>query len=82
MYLTLLAETGLLGFSFFLIFIILLAKKALRRISTLAGIDRWRSACFLAGFAGMLACFSTFDGLYWIMPAYVCWMYAGIIDSA
>jgi O-antigen ligase len=82
MYVTILAETGLVGFTGFLVFILFLFRRIKRRlIIKAAGDDRVLLVTFLAGFVGMLCAFVTYDGLYWFAPTYLFWGYAGILSS-
>lgn len=81
-YILLLAETGLVGFAGFILFIFSLFKNTWRRLrSVLEYEDRLLTAGFLSGFIGILCTFLTYDGLYWIAPSYLFWSYAGILSS-
>lgn len=82
MYITILAETGLVGFGGFLLFIYFLFKRVWKSLK-LPGENENRLflVCFLAGFVGIICTFLTYDGLYWNTPAYLFWTYAGIISS-
>jgi len=82
MHITFLAETGLLGFGSFLIFVISLLKKVSISLKLTSSYeDKLFLLCFLSGFSAILAIFLTYDVLYWIAPSYLFWSYAGILSS-
>ena len=79
MYLTILAETGLVGFSGFVLFISFLFKRIWQKLkSESKNEDKLFLVCFFSGLIGMMCGFLTYDGLYWIAPSYLFWSYAGI----
>ncbi|MFH0790931.1 MAG: O-antigen ligase family protein [Candidatus Omnitrophota bacterium] len=80
MYLTILAETGLIGFTGFALFIFSLLKQAGLKLKLMAeNKDKILPVCFLSGFVAIMCAFLTYDGLYWIAPSYLFWSYAGIL---
>lgn len=82
MYFTILAETGLIGFAGFVLFILSLLKQAgLRLKSMVKNKDNILFLCFLSGFIAIMCAFLTYDGLYWIAPSYLFWSYAGILSK-
>lgn len=82
MYITLLAETGLIGFAVFILFICSLFKQIKMRLKSLSGNEnRLLLICFLSGLIGIMCSFLTYDGLYWRTPSYLFWSYAGILSS-
>jgi len=83
MYLTLLAETGLVGFFAFIAFIGCLFKR-IKNSLTQSFVNperRMLIVCFLAGLIGNLGSFLTYDMLYWAVPACLFWFYSGILSS-
>lgn len=82
MYLTLLAETGIIGAAGFIIFLYSVFKKSVFSIkSACSSRNRLLVVCFLTGFVGISASFLTYDGLYWASPGYLFWAYAGVLSS-
>ena len=82
MYVTILAETGIIGFGGFIFFIINAFKNAWKALKVRLTSDEGLLLLgFFAGFCGMMATFLTYDGLYWTAPAYMFWAYAGILAS-
>lgn len=82
MYITLLTETGIIGFSGFLVFIYFLFARIRNRLRmSLENADKLLLVSFLSGFTGILCSFLTYDGLYWVAPSYLFWSYAGILSS-
>jgi len=82
MYVTILAETGIIGFTGFLVFIGGIFKNAYRSLK--AGLSDTKNLPllgFFAGFCAMMCSFLTYDGLYWTAPSYMFWLYAGIISK-
>ena len=67
MYLTILAETGIIGFSGFLILILSLLKKGLKQLRTLKYNDSERQwlAVFLSGFVGLSINLAGYELFYW-----------------
>lgn len=81
MYITLLAETGIIGFLGFMFFVFFLLKRAWASLKSALGYEnRLILLSFLSGFAGMMCTFLTYDGLYWSAPGYLFWAYAGILS--
>jgi O-antigen ligase len=81
MYLAILAETGLIGFGGFSIFIYFLFKRIRSKLREIPdGENRMFLVIFLSGFLGIMATFLTYDGLYWPSPGYLFWSYAGILS--
>jgi len=79
-YVLLLTETGIVGFTGFALFVYFLFKKIICRLKSLPkNEDRLLLAGFLSGFVGILFAFLTYDALYWTAPAYLFWSYAGIL---
>lgn len=83
MYLTLLSETGLIGFTAFSAFIYCLFKRIKNSLvkSFITPERRMLIVCFLAGLAGNMGTFLTYDTLYWVSPAYLFWSYSGILSA-
>jgi O-antigen ligase len=82
MFLTILAETGLVGFTGFCLFVVSLFKRigvSLKR--TMDHENKLLLACFLSGLIGIMCTFLTYDVLYWTAPSYLFWSYAGILAS-
>lgn len=80
MYLTILAETGLIGFSGFTLFIFSLLKQIGLKLKSVVE-NKIVPLCFLSGFIGIMCAFLTYDGLFWTAPSYLFWSYAGILFS-
>jgi len=81
MYITILTETGIIGFSGFLVFISFLFIRIRNRLKMLLkNEDKLLLVSFLAGFIGILCSFLTYDGFYWVAPSYLFWSYAGILS--
>ena len=77
MFLTILAETGLVGFIGFCLFVVSLFKRiwvSLKR--TLDHENKLLLACFLSGLIGIMGTFLTYDVLYWTAPSYLFWSYS------
>jgi len=82
MFMTMLAETGMIGFGSFLFFIFYLFKKLkINLLLILKPKDRLMIICFFSGLIGILCTFFTYDGLYWSAPNLLFWCYAGILAS-
>lgn len=78
MYLSILAESGILGFSTFIFFLILLFKSALTRISKItekAGKEFLIAS--LCGVIGLLISMNTYDLFYWSNPLLLFWFLVG-----
>lgn len=82
MYLSILAETGLLGFSTFMLFLFLLFKKSsvLLKLIKDTKEKEFLIAC-ICGIVGLLVSMNTYDLLYWINPFLLFWFLAGIHSS-
>ncbi len=82
MYMTILAETGVIGFGAFMLFLFLLFKRILIRLNSIS-IDENKifMLAFFSGLIGIMGTFLTYDVLYWIAPSYLFWSYAGILSS-
>lgn len=81
MYVTILTETGIAGFSGFLLFIFFIFKRVRDKLNIVpSGKEKFLLVSFLAGFIAILCSFLTYDGLYWVAPAYLFWSYAGILS--
>ncbi len=67
MYLTLLAETGIVGFAGFLLFIFALIKKAWRKIRTLdyKSLERQQLVIVLSAIIGLLVNMGAYELFYW-----------------
>lgn len=77
MYITILTETGIIGFGGFLVFISFHFTRIRKRLKN---ENKLLLVSFLSGFIGMLCSFLTYDGLYWVAPSYLFWSYAGILS--
>ncbi len=81
-YLLFLAETGIIGFLGFILFIGYLLKKGFRYFySGRAENNKNTLIAILAGFVGLLINMNTYDLLYWITPLFLFSMLAGMISS-
>ncbi|MBU1125808.1 MAG: O-antigen ligase family protein [Candidatus Omnitrophica bacterium] len=80
MFLTFLAETGVVGFVAFVGFVVALLIKAYKKIVSGQGKEYVR-LFFFAGFCGFLCNFLTYDTLYWMGPNYLFWWYTGILSA-
>jgi len=81
MYIALLAETGLVGFAGFILFISCAFRRILKKLKMVSGHEaRLLLAGFLSGFVAILCTFLTYDALYWTAPSYLFWSYAGILS--
>ena len=82
MYVTIVAETGLIGCAAFFIFIYSIIKNTLIKLKkALLSENRLLLLGFFAGFIGIMCAFLTYDGLYWTAPCYLFWYYAGVLSS-
>ena len=82
MYISIVAETGLIGCAAFFVFIYSIIKNTLIKLKkALLSEDRLLLLGFFAGFAGIMCTFLTYDGLYWTTPCYLFWYYAGVLSS-
>lgn len=79
MYLSLLAETGFLGFASFSIFVFLLIRKGISALKALPPSDKVFLRLLLYGFVAILINMMGYDFLYWRMPLYFFSFYAGVI---
>ena len=82
MYVTILAETGLIGCAAFFIFIYSVIKNTLIKLKeALFNESRLILLRFFVGFVGIMCTFLTYDGLYWTAPCYLFWYYTGVLSS-
>lgn len=82
MYLSLLTETGILGLSSFLFFIILVIIDGNRNLKIIQDKnDKKFLKLMVCGFIALLINMMGYDFLYWRMPLYFFCMYIGIINS-
>ncbi|MFN7170146.1 MAG: hypothetical protein ACK4NT_02750, partial [Candidatus Omnitrophota bacterium] len=79
MYLTIFAETGLLGLFCFLFFISGLLRRAVRTLRIIAQEEREFLFILICGFIAILFNMASYDLFYWHMPLYFFWIYAGLI---
>lgn len=79
MYITMLAETGLIGFGGFILFIYFIFKQVNISLK-LRSENKLFLICFLSGFIGIMCTFLTYEVLYWTAPSYLFWGYAGILS--
>lgn len=77
-YLMYLAETGIIGFTGFVVFLGGLVNKAKVYYNTTSAYAQ-ASFALLVGFAGLLANLASFDGFLWKTPLYLFWIFAGLI---
>ncbi len=81
MYLTILAETGIIGFGGFMFFLYSIFKNIYRVLKVnLDNQNRFLLVGFFSGFIGIMCTFLTYDTLYWTAPSYIFWSYAGILS--
>ncbi|HAZ10974.1 MAG: hypothetical protein A2047_00335 [Omnitrophica bacterium GWA2_41_15] len=81
MYITILAEAGIVGLGGFLIFIFSILKRSCLKLkANLTRDNRLLLIGFLSGLAGIMCTFLTYDTLYWIVPSYIFWSYTGILS--
>lgn len=82
MYLTILAEFGIVGGFGFMVFLVSVVKKALSSIKkSVPNNTRIITISFFSGIMGVLVSFFTYDGLYWSAPGYLFWTYAGVLSG-
>lgn len=80
MYLTIFAETGLVGSICFLLFICQLLRQEWRALKVIVSReDQEFLFILLCGFIGLLVNMASYDLFYWYMPLYFFWIYAGAI---
>jgi O-antigen ligase len=82
MYLSMLAETGILGIASFFIFLFLLYKKVifvLKRIKD--SYQRNTVISCISGITGLLISMSTYDLFYWLNPTLLLWFLVALIRS-
>ena len=78
MYFSILAETGLLGFSSFILLLFLLFKNSLVSIKKIENIkERAFLAANLSAIVGLLVSMNTYDLFYWIAPSLLFWFLIG-----
>lgn len=82
MYLSILAETGLLGFISFISFLFLLFNKSLNYFNRVNDLTKKRFliVCFCS-IIGLLITMNCYDMLYWINPLLLFWFLVGILGS-
>ncbi|MBN1869564.1 MAG: O-antigen ligase family protein [Candidatus Omnitrophica bacterium] len=81
-YATILAETGIVGFSAFLLMIGALFRRIWLKLRILQNSEnRLYLTCFAAGLAGIMVSFLTYDGLFWVAPSFMFWSYCGIVSA-
>jgi O-antigen ligase len=78
-YLMHLAETGLIGFTGLILFLINIFKKAVSFYKRMEGDNKDMSFALILGFTGLLINLASFDGFLWRTPFYLFWMLAGAI---
>jgi len=76
MYLMLAAETGLIGFAFFILMMTILLVSVFRKVKR-NGDDLPLDRAILAGTAGLLLHMLFYDLLYWYVPASLFWILIG-----
>ncbi|MCU0666411.1 MAG: O-antigen ligase family protein [Candidatus Omnitrophica bacterium] len=76
-YLMHLAETGLIGFTGLVLFLIHIVKKAAGSYKKMAGDNKDMFFALILGFTGLLINMATFDGFLWWTPFYLFWALAG-----
>lgn len=82
MYLTILAETGVITFISFGVFIYALVKKALMALKKMRdSSEKILLSAALVSFIGALIHNLSYDSFYWSAPLIVFWMLAGMITS-
>ncbi len=82
MYLSILAETGLLGFVSFLLFLLLLFKKGftfLKKIND--NLRKEFLIVILCGIIGLLFSMNTYDLFYWMNPMLLLWFLIGTLRA-
>ena len=78
MYFSLLAETGLLGFSSFILFLLLLFKDSWGKIKKMENEkEKTFLAANLSAIIGLLVSMNTYDLLQWITPSLLFWFLIG-----
>jgi len=83
MYLSILAETGGVGFLSFMLFLLLLFKRGLRRLKGIKdNKEKHFLICCMSGVIALLISMNTYDLLYWINPFLLFWFLIGLISSA
>jgi len=82
MFLTLAAETGVIGTAGFILFIIALFCRAAYALNMLNDYNRRIILSgFISGLLGILCMFLTYDVLYWASPCIFFWTYCGIVSA-
>ncbi|MCU0666412.1 MAG: O-antigen ligase family protein [Candidatus Omnitrophica bacterium] len=82
MYLSILGETGLLGFFTFILFMARLLKMGFKFLKFGGNNENKEIALFLlTAICGMLLSMANYDALYWTVPFYLFWIYCGMLAS-
>ncbi len=83
MYLTLLAETGIFGFTGFLIFILYLFREGIRSLHKLnQGVRKEMLMVGLSALLGLLVNMSGYELFYWHIPFYLFCLLCGLVISS
>ncbi len=82
MYLTILTETGLIGFISFITFILVLIKKAINKLKNIeSGSKKLLVETIFVSIASVLIHNLSYDSFYWSSPLIVFWMLAGALSN-
>lgn len=82
MYLSILGETGLLGFFAFILFMAKLLKASFKFLKFGGDNENKEIVLFLlTAICGMLLSMANYDTLYWTVPFYMFWIYCGMLAS-
>lgn len=81
-YLMHLAETGLIGFTGMLLFLINIFKKIVRLYKEIEGESKGMFFVLIMGFIGLLINMASFDGFLWRTPFYLFWILVGMITGS
>ena len=80
MYVTILAETGIIGFLSFLIFMIMLWRRVVLKFKSLQpGVSKDTLSVLIVGLIGLMFSSLTYESLYWQMPLFFFWIFCGMI---
>ncbi|NQU99496.1 MAG: O-antigen ligase family protein [Parcubacteria group bacterium] len=80
-YLMHLAETGILGFSAFIVLLLTLLRRSFAFLKSEFNSEGRRFFLFIfLGFIGLLFNMGTYDAFLWHTPFYLFWMFAGILS--
>jgi len=81
-YLSILGETGTIGFFTFIIFMGFLLKNAFRYFYSINDKDTKNLLiAIIAGIIGLMVNFLTYDTLYWQTPLYLFWILVGMVSG-